>query len=222
MLADARRAQPVDAERQHLDHGRHRVAADQLGAGLHHLALGSQLAALHPQHRAAVAQPQRPRHVGEARRRDPPDLAGDVGAQRQAAVATPDRRSAAVPAARSPPAGRRAHPHIRSAAAGRGRSRAPRHDRAGRAAARRPPPPAAAGGRADLREAVRRQSASSERQRLDLLHARQRRDLGQHGGRDDVVDRQQQHRLRPAVAAAEVEGADVDARLRPASSRGGR
>ncbi len=155
-----RRRAGLDREGQHLDDGGDRIAPDQFGPGLEHLALGAKLAALHPQHRAAVAEPQRARHVGEARRRDPPDLAGDVGAQREAVRATPDRRSAAAPAARWSPAARRGRPHIRPAAAGRGRSRGRRHGRAARAAASPPPRPAAAGGRAALRAEARRRWGS--------------------------------------------------------------
>src|SRR5579883_106633 len=78
---DAKRLQRFGGERHHLEVRCHGIGADELGAHLAHLALGPKLAALHPQHLARVAEPERPGSVPEPRGRDARHLGRHVRAE---------------------------------------------------------------------------------------------------------------------------------------------
>ena len=74
-------------QRDDLAGRRRAVTADQFDADLDAFAFGADLAAAHAQHRAGIAQPQRPRRAGEAGDGDAPDLAGHIRPQRQRVLA---------------------------------------------------------------------------------------------------------------------------------------
>ncbi len=106
MPCRARSRKRLDREVHHFGGGGRAVAADQLRAELQTLARRIELVARDDRHRARIAQPQRARRGGEARRRDPAHLHGDVRPQRQRA----QRRG--IGEAEHPPGRDAAHPAL--------------------------------------------------------------------------------------------------------------
>ena len=84
---DAGGGQRPDRDLDHLARGGDRIATDQFAADLTAFARGLERGAAQPQDRPGIAQPHRARMVRHPGRGDPADLRGDVGADREPALA---------------------------------------------------------------------------------------------------------------------------------------